>query len=559
MSNPEFALAESVSTINSSYFILIYLLILIYCCFGLAIVCDAYFVPALQKLSITYDLSPDIAGSTLMALGASVPELFASLIGVFVTEDDIGTGSIIGSSCFNLIAVPAACAFVASATFTRKLVISPVPVMRNSAFYAITILVLLLIIKDNKVDIPEGLILLLFFVMYMAFMIFCAQSNRSSSQESHQSSLTNSYISTDSAIAECASAKKGNYLDANFGGINHHHHRQQQQQQQQNQVVYGHYYLTNATKSANYLSHLGNNQHGNNNNTKHVVTSERTPLVVSSQNKSCEVAYTDCNNLDQSNKEHTAPYHHHHQFMSQPNLLDSVSIDLGIAIKNSTCLMKNLDQDELNARNYEEHNWLSSKWVLLPMFPLTLSMKVLTPLKFKNTCWTIWTFIVSICLIGALTYVSVWVVHLLGQQLGIPETVAGMTILSWGTGIPELIASIVLIKKTAQADMAICNTIGSNVIDASFCLSLPWIVKCLLNKAAGLDPEVRIQSAALPWTSFTLLLSVVLLLLILKFHNWELSCSVGVWLTMTYVAFVGVATYLESSFSVSGLDLFSLM
>lgn len=81
----------------------------------------------------------------------------------------------------------------------------------------------------------------------------------------------------------------------------------------------------------------------------------------------------------------------------------------------------------------------------------------------------------------------------------------------------------------------------------------------MLNQAAGLDPEVRIQSAALPWTSFTLFLSVVLLLLILKFHNWELSCSVGVWLTVTYAAFVVVATYLESSFSQSGLNLFDLM
>lgn len=88
-----------------------------------------------------------------MALGASVPELFASLIGVFVTEDDIGTGSIIGSSSFNLIAVPAACSFVASATFgSGTLSVNPMPVTRNSAFYAITILVLLLIIKDNQVD-----------------------------------------------------------------------------------------------------------------------------------------------------------------------------------------------------------------------------------------------------------------------------------------------------------------------------------------------------------------------------------------------------------------------
>ena len=56
MSNSEFALAESVSTTNASYFIFIYILILIYCCIGLAVVCDVYFVPALQKLS--YSKSP---------------------------------------------------------------------------------------------------------------------------------------------------------------------------------------------------------------------------------------------------------------------------------------------------------------------------------------------------------------------------------------------------------------------------------------------------------------------------------------------------------------------
>jgi Ca2+/Na+ antiporter len=309
--------------------------------------------------------------------------------------------------------------------------------------------------------------------MYMTFMIFCAQTNKSSSQECHQSSLTNSYISTDSAIGECGGdeggPKTGNYLNAKFSN-NHNHQQkdsclQQQQQQQphehQQQVVYGQYYLSNATQGANYLDRLA--QQRNNNG---IVASERTPLVAAVGNKSCEQIYP--TGLDGIDKRPVQV------FGSQPNLIDSVSIDLGIAIKNSSCLVKNVDQDELNARNYEEHNWLSSKWILLLMFPLTISMKVLTPLKFKNTCWTIWTFIVSICLIGALTYVSVWVVHLLGQQLGLPETVAGMTILSWGTGIPELIASIVLIKKTAQADMAICNTIGSNVIDVSFCLSLPW-------------------------------------------------------------------------------------
>lgn len=81
-----------------------------------------------------------------------MPSLCASLIGVFITEDDIGTGSVIGSSCFNLVAVPATCAFVAVATFPTRIKLQSVPVIRNSAFYAISMITLVLVTKDNKVD-----------------------------------------------------------------------------------------------------------------------------------------------------------------------------------------------------------------------------------------------------------------------------------------------------------------------------------------------------------------------------------------------------------------------
>lgn len=80
-----------------------------------------------------------------------------------------------------------------------------------------------------------------------------------------------------------------------------------------------------------------------------------------------------------------------------------------------------------------------------------------------------------------------------------------------------------------------------------------------MNRTEGLKPQVAIQSAALPWTSFTLLVSVLLLLLILKLHDWVLGFSVGVWLLIVYVAFVSVATYLESTFSQRGLDLFEFI
>lgn len=302
----------------------------------------------------------------------------------------------------------------------------------------------------------------------MAFMIFSAQMQKNCC-DSIQSSLTSSYISTDSAIAECNTSAKGAYQNAQKRNNNYNNSIRIDHQQQK--PAYGQFCLARDSN---------NNVTNKNYNT---IINEKTPLVLATNDKfsTGQIIIP---------AEHLLPGYNQHEFKfenfkSSQADLDSVSLNLGIAIKNSTCLVKNVDKDghfdnngytkcDQNNNGDHEDNWVSSKWILVPMFPLTLSMKVLTPCKFKNTCWTIWTFLVSIALIGGLTYISVWMVHLFGQIVGIPETIAGMTILSWGTGIPELIASIVLIKKTAQADMAICNTIGSNVIDVSFCLSVPW-------------------------------------------------------------------------------------
>ena len=50
---------------------------------GIAIVCDDYFVPALEKIVEKLGLSDDVAGATFMAAGSSAPELFTSVIGKY--------------------------------------------------------------------------------------------------------------------------------------------------------------------------------------------------------------------------------------------------------------------------------------------------------------------------------------------------------------------------------------------------------------------------------------------------------------------------------------------
>ena len=61
--------------------VIVHFLIACYIFFAITVVCDAYFLPALDIISHKLKLREDIAGATFMAFGSSSPELFASLIG----------------------------------------------------------------------------------------------------------------------------------------------------------------------------------------------------------------------------------------------------------------------------------------------------------------------------------------------------------------------------------------------------------------------------------------------------------------------------------------------
>lgn len=80
----------------------------LYMFLALAIICDEFFVPALEVIADQMELSMDIAGATLMAAGGSAPELFTSLVGTF-EESQVGFSTIVGSAVFNVIFVIGEC------------------------------------------------------------------------------------------------------------------------------------------------------------------------------------------------------------------------------------------------------------------------------------------------------------------------------------------------------------------------------------------------------------------------------------------------------------------
>ena len=77
--------------------------------------------------------------------------------------------------------------------------------------------------------------------------------------------------------------------------------------------------------------------------------------------------------------------------------------------------------------------------------------------------------------IAAFSYVMVWMVCLVGYTLGIPDTIMGITFLAAGTSVPDTIASV-MVARNGYGDMAVSNSIGSNVFDILLGLGLPWFL-----------------------------------------------------------------------------------
>jgi len=135
---------------------------------ALAIVCDEFFVPALEVIAEKMKITPDVAGATLMAAGGSAPELFTNIFATF-EESDAGFGTIIGSAVFNILFVIGMCAM-----FSKEcLQLTWWPLARDCIFYTMGLILLALFIGTrtrNKIELWEALVLFLMYFLYIFLM-----------------------------------------------------------------------------------------------------------------------------------------------------------------------------------------------------------------------------------------------------------------------------------------------------------------------------------------------------------------------------------------------------
>ncbi|KAL5016604.1 hypothetical protein ScPMuIL_006193 [Solemya velum] len=148
--------------------IIIHIFIALYMFVGFALICDDYFVPSLELICDVLKINSDVAGATFMAAGSSAPELATAVIAVFIAKDDMGLGTVVGSAVYNVMFVISICALCAG----MVVYLSVWPLIRDSTFYALSVIALSVTIVDENVYWYEALCLVCLYIVYIILMYF---------------------------------------------------------------------------------------------------------------------------------------------------------------------------------------------------------------------------------------------------------------------------------------------------------------------------------------------------------------------------------------------------
>ncbi|KAI3520407.1 hypothetical protein L1887_09806 [Cichorium endivia] len=150
--------------------LLLWLLVLFYVLSNTA---SDYFCPAVENLSKILNLSPAIAGTTLLPLGNGSPDVFASIISFTASGDggDIGLNSILGGAIFVSTVVVGILSLLMS--YRRKIVIVDKPnFIRDVVFLLFSLSNLLVIIIIGKLSFWAAILFASTYIIYISLVSY---------------------------------------------------------------------------------------------------------------------------------------------------------------------------------------------------------------------------------------------------------------------------------------------------------------------------------------------------------------------------------------------------
>lgn len=143
-----------------------------------------------------WGISDLVIGLTIVALGTSSPELVVSIMSAFSGNSGMAIGNVVGSNIFNILMIVGVVAIVRPIKVQKSIMSNEIPLVVLSS------LVLLFMSEDmlfdeasqNIVSRIDGLILLLFFAIFMRYIFSIAKNGEEAESEVKKMSVVKSVI-----------------------------------------------------------------------------------------------------------------------------------------------------------------------------------------------------------------------------------------------------------------------------------------------------------------------------------------------------------------------------
>jgi len=548
----------------------IQIMVLLWMFLGLAIVCDSFFEAALSRICEAMSLKDDVAGATWMAAGGSAPELATSLMGVFVSQSDVGFGTIVGSAVFNVLFVIAACAFVAP-----DLKLTWWPLARDASFYCFSMAILVFVISDLKVWFWEAIILLALYGLYVTIMYYneslevwvtervrlCEQPGNGMQQNvlkllnSSGFSIALYLIIFANAImivlemvndgdresdlaCLCGERVGADHLEpSGFWWIN---------------FAFNIFFIIEMlTKwyAHGFFGYWRQPLNCFDGSLVFLIIIDFILTAVADSEKTGIGAARTLRVL---------------RFMRGARLIRLIRLWRVFSTKKVAPMGEAEEKPKKEEEKEEEEEEEDDdgpydpfevpesgigKFFFVVGFPLSFGMYATIPDCRRDMFKSLWilTFAGCIFWIAFLSYFMVWMVTGLGEDAGIPDTVMGVTFLAAGTSIPDALSSIAVARR-GHGDMAVSSSIGSNIFDILIGLPLPWLLYGAVVRPLdpSMGPEyVPILSDALAVMILSLFVMVALVVTTIHMSGWILSVKLGQVMMGLYCLFLVLCLLLE--------------
>ncbi|XP_015184429.1 PREDICTED: sodium/potassium/calcium exchanger Nckx30C isoform X1 [Polistes dominula] len=571
--------------------VILHVLGVVYMFVALAIVCDEFFVPSLDVIIEKLEIADDVAGATFMAAGGSAPELFTSVIGVFVSFDDVGIGTIVGSAVFNILFVIGMCAI-----FSRTVLsLTWWPLFRDCTFYSASLLTLIYFFRDNYIYWYEALVLFGFYLAYVSFMKWnqpmeklvkrilyrnrvtrvrstdqLMPSHQSAAQALQHPNATNSSETSVGGVsgacgssgmagtgdAGCSSSRGGSSSGAGGGGAGTTGQGCEQvpssHSTRESHAKFRHGLLQLMIHTIDPL-HDGQSRAGKVDEKAtqlHAIASLKVLLDATRPHNGAATS-TAAHYSGTTSRETTLQLQQGSQGTTTTTTTTTTTAGTTAGIQElpNGGIAAGLDAGLESGEEDEPPEALDMAWpsnfkkrityiLVAPiLFPLWLTLPdTRTP---KGKKFFAVTFIGSIVWIAAYSYLMVWWANVAGDTVGIPPEVMGLTFLAAGTSIPDLITSVIVARK-GFGDMAVSSSVGSNIFDVTVGLPVPWLLYGLIY-----GKPVEVNSVGMVCSIAILFCMLLFVIISIACFKWKMNKGLGSTMFLLYFAFVAVSLMFE--------------